>query len=311
MLLKQLKELIPEYEEFSRGKGLSIDSIEMRVLYIKKFIEYMEKIYVNPPKNIEYINNEHVFSFLEWKRKHVGSIYSLDNYFKNIKYFFDFMYDEKNMKNPVLRNIPGPIVDRDKHDRQYDYFTEEEMKMIIATAEREKEINQDFISFRNYTIILLISYAALSLKELRNLKDYNIDFDNKLITIKNKNGRTFYLNSKIYKVLNSYLKYKNKKYNSDYVFPSRQSTQISSRAVQNLVRSIVIKSGIKEKGRDLSPNTLRHSVIKIMVENKWELPVISNICGLKQKSLHKYIDLYTPNAELKEVIYLDDHPFVR
>jgi hypothetical protein len=49
----------------------------------------------------------------------------------------------------------------------------------------------------------------------------------------------------------------------------------------------------------------------MMVENKWDLPIISNICGLKPKSLYKYMDLFTPNAELKEVAYLDSHPFVK
>lgn len=177
MLLNQLKEVLPEYIEYSYSKGLGEYSIRMRELYIQKFIEYMDKIYVNPPNQIEYINDGHIFSYLDWKKEQGRAIYSLDNYFKNIKYFFDYMYDKKNMKTPVLRGVPGPIVDREKHDRQYD--------------------------------------------------------------------------------------------------------------------------------------SLRNSVLKMMVEKKWELAVIADICGMKQKSLHKYIDVFTSDAELKETIYLDNHPFVK
>lgn len=311
MLLKQLKGLIQEYEEFCKTKGLADESIEMRVLYITKFIEYMDKIYINPPKALENINNEHIFSFLDWKKKQGYSIYSIDNYFKNIKYFFDFMYDNKSMKNPILRNIPGPIEDRDKHDREYDFFTKEELLKIIDTAKCIKETNNDFISFRNYVIILLLCYSGMTLKELRNLKDNDIDFENQLITIRSKGGRTFYLNPIVNSILYSYVQSKNRHNKTEFLFPSRENEKISKRAVERLVKNIILNSGVVPNNRELSPNTIRHSIIKIMVENKWELPVISNICGLQLKSLYRYIDLVTPNAELKEKAYLDSHPLIR
>jgi integrase/recombinase XerD len=258
MLLKQLKDLINEYEQYCHAKGFAKESIELRILLITKFIEYMDKIYINPPKNIEYINDEHVNSFLKWKEKQGYSIYSIDNYFKNIKYFFDYMYDNKSMKNPVLRNIPGPIVDRDKYDRQYDFFTKEEMLKIIDTARGMKENNKDFISFRNYTIILLLSYSGMTSKELRNLKDDDIDFENQLITVKGKERRAFYLNSVMNSMLYSYIQLKNKKSKSEFAFPSRENKQLSKESLQRLVRNIVLEGEISSKNRELSPNTIRH-----------------------------------------------------
>jgi len=185
------------------------------------------------------------------------------------------------------------------------------MLKIIDTARRMKENNKDFISFRNYTIILLLSYSGMTSKELRNLKDDDIDFENQLITVKGKERRAFYLNSVMNSMLYSYIQLKNKKSKSEFAFPSRENKQLSKESLQRLVRNIVLEGEISSKNRELSPNTIRHSVIKMMVENKWDLPIISNICGLKPKSLYKYMDLFTPNAELKEVAYLDSHPFVK
>jgi site-specific recombinase XerD len=89
---------------------------------------------------------------------------------------------------------------------------------------------------------------------------------------------------------------------------SAVGNQLSRRGIQTAVKNIIKESGIGKKNKTCSSKTIRHTAIKTMVENEVELPVIANICGLDQKTLFKYIELFSSLPELKEELYLEGHP---
>lgn len=314
MLIEQLKEIMPSYEKYLKKKQLSEKTIKQYTLLISKFIEYLDNEYVNAPNNIEYVNKEQVLTFIEQKAKQGASVHNQDTYFKFIKYFFNYLYEKQTMKTLILHDVPGFVVDREQYDREFGYFTIDEMDKIINTAKKIQESQKDYFSYRNYLIIFILTYSGLTLSELYNLEENDIDFDEKKLTIKGvKNGseaRRIHISKYLIEILKEYLAKKNSFTTMLYLFVSRENKRLSLRSIQRSVEEIINESGIEEKGRTFSPRTIRHSTIKIMVENEMELPIISNITGLELRSLYKYIEEFTSVPDIKEELYLEDHPIL-
>ena len=104
-----------------------------------------------------------------------------------------------------------------------------------------------------------------------------------------------------------YLKVKNSKKDFLYLFVSRENSRWAVRSIQRSVNAIIEKSNVRQGDRTLSPKTIRHTVIKTLIENEIELPIICNITGLEINTLYKYIEEFTTLPDLKEELCLEDH----
>ncbi|WP_432408609.1 tyrosine-type recombinase/integrase [Wukongibacter sp. M2B1] len=312
ILSEKLNEYIPAYKKYLLKRNLKDETIEQYILCVRKVMEYLDKYYGNTLIDFEDIEDDHILQFKQFKKSEGSSEYNQLTYLKNAKYFFQFLYKEYKMINvPLLINIRVTIHNKEKHVRDFHFFSKEEIARIILKAKETYLDTHDYIHYRNYIFIVLAVYAGLSLAELHELKDSDFDFEDKTINIRSGRVRSFYMSDGLFNILQDYTTIKNSWCsNLDYFFISRQKEQWSAKAIQDSLKQIIIDSGIEKNGRKFSPRTIRHTAIKTMVENKVELPIICNISGLKFKTLLKYIELFTPLPKLKESLYLEEHPLL-
>lgn len=316
MLIKQLESIIPDYIEYLKEKQLSENTISTYMLSIRKYIEYLDRKCTNPPNRLENVTEPHVMEYVEYKKGQGSSVHNQDQCFKTIRYFFEYLYHHrKTMRVLILQNIAGFVLHRDKFDRDYGYFTREELIQILETAKVRYEETQTYIYFRDYLIMVMFCYSGLTLSELENLDDGDIDFENDKITIrgvKNKSlPRSIHMSKFIKLTMGEYLALKKAYADLPYLFVSREKNRLAKKSIQNIVKEIMISAGIEsDSSRRLSPKTIRHTFIKTLIEEEVELAVICNIMGLELKTLHKYIEKFTTVPDLKEEKILEDHPIL-
>lgn len=311
-LNQQFREVVPEYKEALRKRGTNDESQEQYVLHAEKIIEYLDAVYSNqPPSRLEHINDEHILRFLNWKgNEQKVSEVTLDMYYKAAKYFFRFMYDEKGMRILLMHNVGSPLKNRNELDRDFDFFSQEELNEIIATAQNQWQKDSDYFKHRNYVITYLFCYAGLTVKEMTLLKKEDIDVEKRLLHIHQGRQRQIQLSSQAVNLLDNYLR-EEVLNGSSKLFLSKNGTSLSTRAIQDALKLVIQESSVECAGRKPSPSTIRHSVIKLMFEAKIEWPIIKNITGLEYSSLVKYVNQTVPYLELKESLYLEEHPVIR
>ncbi len=309
-LYQHFIDILPKYEEFIDEKNYAEDSIKQRTIYLRKFYQYIDALYSNPPSRIEFITEDHVLHFLEHlKNKKSLSLATRDNYFKNIKYFYKFLYDIGIMKNNILQDKEGLIKNRYLWERQYKYFKKEEIHKILATARNIYYRDKNIFNYRNYIIICIVCYLGVKLNELINIKVNDIDEKLSTITFHGKHCREVYLSFNLMNLIGSYNNEKDKYNSGEYLFFSRENDKLSKKAVQNIMNDIIKEADVILDERPPAVNTIRHSVIKMMIEEKWELAIISDIAGISHRSLIKYIDLFSSDFESLKIECLEKHPF--
>lgn len=174
--------------------------------------------------------------------------------------------------------VEQPVFESDipKAERvEYDLLTEHEVNHILS-GEIPKYTKH---GNRNRAIIFLLLLTGLRVSELINLRNEDIDFINKSITIVGKGNkkRTTSLPNKAIDILKIYIKEKlvsntksNLLFENDYGMPfTRQNiTQIIERYIEKL-------TGHKHIGS----HDLRHAYASILITNNVSIPTISAALG--------------------------------
>lgn len=306
MLIEELNASMPSYKEYLLSKKLKGTSINQYCSSIERFIRYIDNNYVDKPSKLEYVNFDHIKRYIEYRKACNYSIGDLELSKNVIGYYFLFMYDKGKLKYPIyLKDIV--ITTNEYRKRQIEHFTVEEMETIISYAKEIYNNTKRFESYRNYIIIVLLYYAALTSSEIANIKISDLDFKNNKLKIDTSRKRIIHISKKLMPILNEYLDLRMKYNKSNYLFTSQKNKGIDQRTIQVEVNKIIKNSGIDIGNRKPTPQTIRHTAIKTMVENDLPLHVITNITGLDAKTIFGYYQLYTTFPELKEELYLEEN----
>ncbi len=134
---------------------------------------------------------------------------------------------------------------------------------------------------------MTIYSGGLRISELINLKIKDIDSNRMQIRIsqsKGKKDRYTLLSKKTLITLRHYFKeYKPK----EWLFEGEGGGQYSQKAIQNILKRAVQKTGIKKR---ITVHTLRHSFATHLLENGTDLRYIQNLLG---HSSSKTTEIYT------------------
>lgn len=165
------------------------------------------------------------------------------------------------------------------------------------------------IGFRNRTICELIYGAGLRISECLNLKISDIDLAEQEILIKGKGGkeRIVIYGDIAQNYLKSYLIHIRpmwiKKSTQAVFLNQRDGTQISSRSVQRIIKSLCKASHIN---KTITPHTLRHSFATDLLNGGADIKTVQELLGHSSLSTTQ-IYTHLSQDRLKE-IYTKAHP---
>ena len=297
-LLKQSKTLefyLEDFMEHCTLKELSKKTLNSYESTLQLFFKYLKEEYIiNRIQDVTYEQVDSYLKFTEERgkysyvsddrtvklnypdmRKDFGNTISdttINNYIRNMKVFFNYCLERKYIKVTPMENIKFLKAKR----KMKDEITDIEFRALI------KAINITIYSeYRDYTIIQLIFDTGMRLTETLNLKLEDIDVERRTILIpaeinKGKKDRYVFFSNTMANILKSWIQYKDRYCNNEYLFPTKKGTIITASNFERNFRFYKQRAGIT---KNISPHGLRNNFAKRFLLSGGDIFMLSKILG--------------------------------
>ena len=263
---------IKDFEHFLKiERGLSENTILNYRFDVSKLVNYLEENKINvSAKDIDkYSMQEFLFQISKTKNPRTQS-----RIISGLRSFFDYLVFENYRLDNPMEQIETPKIGK----KLPDTLSVKEIDRIIAAI----DLN-NYLGYRNLTIIEMLYSCGLRVSELINLKlsDLFIEEDFIKVTGKGNKQRFVPIGLNTQKLIQSYLKIhrpliKISTSDSDTIFLNRNGKKLTRAMIFTIVKKIKIKAGIK---KNVSPQTFRHSFATHLLENGADLRSIQMMMG--------------------------------
>jgi site-specific recombinase XerD len=215
--------------------------------------------------------------------------------YATLKGFFKWLYEEGHIADDIGSLIVCPKVPQ----KVPHFLSMDEAISLIESLKKSKSEYRD----RNLALVLLLYGAGLRVSEACGLKWRQIEFSERVLTVKGKGGkeRKVALVQLLLKALKRLPK------NGEFIFatPARDAA-MDSRAGYEIVKCAAQAAGLL---KPLHPHALRHSFATHMLSSGTDLRILQELLGhdsltATQKYLHLSIESLSRTME-------DNHPLGR
>ena len=205
-------------------------------------------------------------------RKPVSTI-TINNYIRNLRVFFNYLE-----RNYIIRKNPMKKIRQLRTNRQPKvYLTDDELRRLLTRFDRSY-----FSEHRDYMMILLMLDSGMRLGECSTLLVSDLELHRKRVNLraeetKGRRERTVFFSPKTEKALRSWLQYKDRYVESDYLFPVKEhGGPIGVGNFESNFRKYIQRTGLNE---DYSPHCLRNNFAKRCLMNGMDIYTLSKILG--------------------------------
>ena len=202
-----------------------------------------------------------------------------------IRKFFSFLQE-----NGVLQTNPAASVKgARREEKEPGILYKEQYKALLYEATE---------SPRDYAIIMTFLQTGIRLSELANLRLEDVDFENRLLTVRQGKGRKdrqIPLVEEEVKALRNYLRYRATELilDDDTLFLAKNGTSLNVSSVKAIVAKYVKKAGIRKR---VSVHTLRHTFGAHKADKNMSIATLQELMDHKKKETTlKYIHLARTN----------------
>ncbi|MFD2681186.1 tyrosine-type recombinase/integrase [Bacillus seohaeanensis] len=288
--LSSYEQTIKLFANFLHDEFNIQDAVKVKSAHIRHYIKYLRergKYSVVVKESSKSMNNPQ-------NRNDYNKTISdttVANYLRNIKVFFNFLHQEREIKVNPVENISNIKPQRKKKS----LLSPEDIKKVLNTFDITK-----FHSYRSWVQTRLILDTGIRATECVNLRPENIDFKNKAILIenpKNNQERYVYFGFKMLNDLKRWMQYRDRYSDSPYLFPTIRGTKLD---IRNFERTL--KEAGKKVGIDIHPHQLRNNFAKYyLVEGNGDFATLSRLLGHSsvEVTMKAYLD-FTDQEVMKK-----------
>ncbi|MGN0521996.1 MAG: tyrosine-type recombinase/integrase [Eubacterium sp.] len=196
---------------------------------------------------------------------------TVNNYLRNIKVFFNFLYD-----NDYISCNPCKRIKYLKQERKPLYFiTDCEFNLILNNMDISK-----FPEYRDYIIIQLLLDSGMRIGETLQTKTENVNIKRNSIYLpavitKGKQSRTVFYSDKVARLLKLWLNYKDRYRDSEYLFCTNQGKPLTVGNFETNFKKYCKRVGIE----NAHPHTLRNNFAKRFLMNGGDIYTLSRLLG--------------------------------
>ncbi len=257
-------EYLKEYISYLKiDKNLSKRTVEIYKRDILEFERYLGK-----RKTIRNIARSHIRGFLAFLAENNNQPITRRRKLTSLRTFFDYLKDEKKIKESPAGNISLPRVSQNEPN----YLTEIEIRKIL------KQIRKDKSQFkkRNLLMVRILVETGLRLNELTGLEVKDADTKNLTLRVIRKGGarQEIPINKDLGRLIEIYIKDKKL---DEPLFKSNQDRRITNRRVGLMFQKYVSDAQIqKEK---ISVHSTRHSFCTRLLDKGVNIKAIQILAG--------------------------------
>ncbi|MEK7672767.1 MAG: site-specific tyrosine recombinase/integron integrase [Patescibacteria group bacterium] len=237
-------------------RGYSVRTLKSYKICLKEYLGFLyeNKALKNWDKNFD---ENLIRKFLLHKKEQNCSSNTLHVYLSAIKFFYKEIIKTSQRINIKFSKRPRKLPS---------IMTHHEIIVIMRTLQNLK-----------HRLSICLAYGAgLRVSEVANLKIQDLNFEEKIISIRQSKGnrdRITILPEPILTDLYNFTAYRQK---TDYVFASQRGGKLSTRTLQKIFQNAAQKANIN---KPVTFHSLRHSFATHLVENGINLRIIQELLG--------------------------------
>ncbi|KZZ86241.1 tyrosine-type recombinase/integrase [Bacillus sp. SJS] len=257
------------------------DPNKVKAGHVRQYVKYVqERGKYTVVGNDKSIKINHPQNRTDYK-KTVSNV-TINNYIRNIKVFFNWMYSESEIKKNPVDTIEQIKTER----RQKSGISEQEFRMLLGQFDFTK-----FHGYRNKVIVMLLQDTGMRVGECLYLDGDNIDFKHRMILVTRTKGRQeryVYFSQQMLRELRHYIKFKERYTSTNLLFPTTRSTELT---VQSFEKQL--KQAGSVIGLSVHPHQLRNNFARQFLLNGGDLYTLSRILGHSSVTVTEkaYLDL--------------------
>lgn len=197
---------------------------------------------------------------------------TLNNYLRNIKVFFNWLYDNGLIK---FNNIAKTKFIKEKR-RVKDQLSDEEYKQLIKEIDITK-----FSEYRDYIIINLIMDTGMRLSECLSLTINDVDLVRRTILLsadvtKGKKDRYVFYSITMSKYINRCIKFKDALKDTELLFTTTRCTILTASNFEKSFKKYVKRAKIN---KNITPHGLRNNFARRFLLSGGDIFMLSKILG--------------------------------
>ncbi len=295
------------YIENLERNDYSKRTIESYMNNLKRFLSFIEKYYLRI-ENVSQITKNIIldyYDYLKEKENFNGRMLSSKTIAQRLivlKSFFSFLYFEDYIINNPTINIRLPRIENNLNNK---VLSEEDIFKIIDSI---KPVTPENI--RDRAIVELFYSTGIRTSELADIKVYDIDLKQQVLTVvKGKGAKTRLVPIGMHAIyyLELYLQ-KSRKYflnnnNSDYLFLNSRCSPFNRKTLNTLMQKLTKNLSLKIK---VTCYTYRHSLATHLIQNKVDISYVGELLGHESiKTTERYCHLTITDLKKVHALY---HP---
>lgn len=289
--------------------------------YINSFLEYLEyelnyskktkatyaealKDYATflESKNFNFlkVTNEEAIMYKAYLISHGYSNKTSSLHLSSVRSFYHYLVEINILRSNPFVGIKNPKIEK----KLPNFLNDSEISVLY-----DNEVLDSDLSIRNHLIIDFLYATGLRVSELVSIKVADLNFSDYSLKVMGKGSkeRIVYFKACNLKLLDTYLNStRNSILNnipSEYLFISKKGTPLTTRSVEDIVKSFFIKRNIKNK---VTPHTMRHTYATDLLNNGADIRSVGELLG--HESLNT-TQIYTHvTSERLKSVYMKSHP---
>ncbi|MDO8510071.1 MAG: tyrosine-type recombinase/integrase [bacterium] len=286
--LQELKREFLEHLEIERGRSLK--TIESYDRYLTRFLNQTR---ASIPKSV---TDELVREFRLWLNRQPGVGDTMKRKTQNY-YLIALRTFLKYLSRRGIESLAPERIELAKiPERSLDLITHDELERLIGASS-----GKDLKSLRDKAILELFFSTGLRVSELCALpRDINLKHDELSVRGKGDKVRVVFLSDDAKKAVKSYLEARKDMHDALFVRhrnKSKETSPLTSRSVERIVKHYAIKAGISKK---VTPHVIRHSFATDLLQNGADLRSVQMMLGHANISTTQ-IYTHLTDKHLKEV----------
>ena len=219
---------------------------------------------------------------------------TINNYTRNMRVYFNYMYDNRLIKQNPIKNIKTIKTPR----KVKDYLADDMFNRLLKCFDLSK-----FHEYRDYVITELIFDTGMRIGECLSIRDEtDINFTERTIFLpaentKGKKDRYVFFSVQMATELKRWLQYRDRYKDSEYCFCTIRGTQLHERSFESNFTVYGERIGKK----DIHPHMLRNNFAKRFLMNGGDIYTLSKILGHSSVKVTEecYLDLETEDLRKK------------
>ena len=200
-------------------------------------------------------------------RKKQISVSTINNYMRNIKVFFNYLVDEKVIRENPMNKIPF----LKKGKKVKEPLTDREVRKLLRAFDTTTTHG-----YRDYVITKFLLMTGARITETLELENNDVNFTDNSVKFrytKNRNEKVSFLTNKIAFELRRWMAYKERYVNSDYLFPTIRGTVLNGNNFAKNLRKVCEDAGLDE----VNPHRLRHTFACMFLKQGGSIYVLSKL----------------------------------